>query len=149
MSYVLWTLACLVAYVCGLITLVKVTPLLLARSYDEGLFMVIAAGDVFGGLFVFGAVALTFALFSGTLAIRVLDFLLLLGIIIVSARLSYTSFRSRMARKNRASSIVAGSYCFLLVLASMLEALFFLAMRERKLRSEEHTSELQSPCNLV
>jgi uncharacterized membrane protein YecN with MAPEG domain len=98
---------------------VKVTPLLLARSYDEGLFMVIAAGDVFGGLFVFGAVALTFALFSGTLAIRVLDFLLLLGIIIVSARLSYTSFRSRMARKNRASSIVAGSYCFLLVLASL------------------------------
>ena len=119
MSYVLWTLACLVAYVCGLITLVKVTPLLLARSYDEGLFMVIAAGDVFGGLFVFGAVALTFALFSGTFAIRVLDFLLLAGIIIVSARLSYTCFRSRMIRKNRASCIVAGSYCLLLVLAAL------------------------------
>ena len=119
MSYVLWTFACLIAYVCGLIILVKVTPLLLARSYDEGLFMVIAAGDVFGGLFVFGAVALTFALFSGTFAIRPLDFFLLLGIIIVSARLSYTSFRSRMARKNKASSIIAGSYCFLLLLASL------------------------------
>ena len=120
MSYVLWTLACLGAYVCGLITLVKVTPLLLARSYDEGLFMVIAAGDVFGGLFVFGAVALTFALFSGTFAIRMLDFLLLLGILIVSARLSYISFRPRRTRTfRRASRIVAGTYCLFLVLAAL------------------------------
>jgi hypothetical protein len=119
MSDILWTLASLVAYVGGLIILVKVTPLLLTRSYDEGMFMTIAAGDVFGGLFVFGAVTLTFALFSGSFAIRVLDFLLLLGIIIVSARLSYTSFRSSMLRKYRASSIVAGSYCLLLVLAAL------------------------------
>lgn len=119
MSDILWTLASLVAYVGGLIILVKVTPLLLTRSYDEGMFMAIAAGDVFGGLFVFGAVTLTFALFSGSFAIRVLDFLLLLGIIIVSARLSYTSFRSSMLRKYRASSIVAGSYCLLLVLAAL------------------------------
>src|SRR6266566_3457918 len=112
MLYVLWTLASLIAYVCGLIILVKVTPLLLSRSYDEGLFMAIAAGDVFGGLFVFGAVALTFALFSGSFAIRVLDFLLLVGIIIVSARLSYISFR-------RASRIVAGTYCLFLVLAAL------------------------------
>src|SRR5256885_6878207 len=55
---------------CALPILVKVTPLLLSRPYDEGLFMAIAAGDVFGGLFVFGAVALTFALFSGSFAIR-------------------------------------------------------------------------------
>src|SRR5947208_3500780 len=119
MSYVLWTLASLIAYVCGLIILVKVTPLLLSRSYDDGLFMAIAAGDVFGGLFVFGAVALTFALFSGSFAIRVLDFLLLVGIIIVSARLAYTSFRSSMVRKNKTSSIVAGSYCLLLVFAAV------------------------------
>lgn len=119
MSDILWTLASLVAYIGGLIILVKVTPLLLTRSYDEGMFMAIAAGDVFGGLFVFGAVTLTFALFSGSFAIRVLDFLLLLGIIIVSARLSYISFRSSMLRKYRASSIVAGSYCLLLVLAAL------------------------------
>ena len=120
MSYVLWTLASLIAYVCGLIILVKVTPLLLSRSYDEGLFMAIAAGDVFGGLFVFGAVALTFALFSGTFAIRMLDFLLLLGILIVSARLSYISFRPRRTRTfRRASRIVAGTYCLFLVLAAL------------------------------
>src|SRR5947207_15739375 len=116
MSYVLWTLACLIAYVCGLIILVKVTPLLLSRSYDEGLFMAIAAGDVSGGLFVFGAFALTFALFSGSFAIRVLDFLLLLGIIIVSARISYITFRSRRSRTFRRSSrIVAGTSCLFLV----------------------------------
>ena len=119
MSDILWTLASLVAYIGGLIILVKVTPLLLTRSYDEGMFMAIAAGDVFGGLFVFGAITLTFALFSGSFAIRVLDFLLLLGIIGVSARLSYISFRSSMLRKYRASSIVAGSYCLLLVLAAL------------------------------
>jgi len=124
MLYVLWTLASLIAYVGGLIILVKVTPLLLTRSYDEGMFMAIAAGDVFGGLFVFGAVTLTFALFSGSFAIRALDFLLLLGIIIVNARLSYTSFRSSMLRKNRASSIIAGSYCLLLVFA----ALYYLVL---------------------
>ena len=120
MSYVLWTLASLIAYVCGLIILVKVTPLLLSRSYDEGLFMAIAAGDVFGGLFVFGAVTLTFALFSGSFAIRVLDFLLLVGIIIVSARLSYISFRPRRSTSfRRVSRIVAGTYCLFLVLAAL------------------------------
>ena len=124
MSYVLWTLASLIAYVGGLIILVKVTPLLLTRSYDEGMFMAIAAGDVFGGLFVFGAVTLTFALFSGSFAIRVLDFLLLVGIIVVSARLSYTSFRSSMLKKNRASSMIAGSYRLVLVLA----ALYYLVL---------------------
>jgi len=124
MSYVLWTLAALIAYIGGLIILVKVTPLLLTRSYDEGMFMAIAAGDVFGGLFVFGAVTLTFALFSGSFAIRVLDFLLLVGIIVVSARLSYTSFRSSMLKKNRASSMIAGSYRLVLVLA----ALYYLVL---------------------
>jgi hypothetical protein len=118
MSYALWTAACLIAYVAGLIILVKVTPLLLSRSYDEGLFMAMAAGDVCGGLFVFGAVTLTFGLFSGNFAIRVLDFLLLVGIIVVNARLSYTIFHSHRARIKKASCIIAGTYCFLLALAA-------------------------------
>ena len=118
MLYVLWTLACLVAYAAGLVILITVTPLLLTRSYDEGMFMAIAAGDVFGALFVFGAVALTFALFSGAFAIRMLDFLLLLGIIIVSARMSYTSIYSRRAGSIKASRIVAGTFGFLLALAA-------------------------------
>ena len=48
MSNLFWTLACLCAYIGGLIVLVRVTPLLLIRRYDDGYFMAIAAADVFG-----------------------------------------------------------------------------------------------------
>ncbi len=119
MVYVLWTFACLILYIGGLIILVKVTPLLLTRAYDEGLFMAIAAGDIFGGLFVFGAVAVTFGLFSGKFPIRVLDFFLLLGIIFVGTRLSFRSFRAHKAGTKTSSRIVAGVYCLVLVLVSL------------------------------
>src|SRR5439155_277208 len=82
----------------GLIILVRVTPLLLIRRYDDGYFMAIAAADVFGGLFVFSAVAVTFALFSGGFAVRLLDFFLLLGIVIVALIMSYRSYYSLMSR---------------------------------------------------
>ena len=119
MVYVLWTFACLILYIAGLIILIKVTPLLFTRAYDEGLFMAIAAGDIFGGLFVFGAIAVTFGLFSGNFAIRVLDFFLLLGIIFVGTRLSFRSFRAHRARTITSSRIVAGVYCLALVLVSL------------------------------
>src|SRR5437899_3097374 len=80
--------ACLCAYVVGLVILMVVTTLLLSRDYDEGFFMAIAAADVFGAMFVFGSVALTFALYSGVFAVRLLDFFLLLGIVIVAFSLS-------------------------------------------------------------
>lgn len=118
MPYVLWTFASLIAYIVGLVILIRVTPMLLSRTYDESLFMLIAAGAIFGGFFAFGAVALTFGLFSGNMDIRVLDFFLLLGILVVCARLSYTSFRRYKARANSISRIAAGTYCFLLALAS-------------------------------
>ncbi len=124
MSYALWTFACLIVYVGGLIMLIRVTPLLLTRAYDEGLFMAIAAGDIFGGLFVFGAVAITFGLFSGNFGVRVLDFFLLLGIIIVGVRLSFRSFRAHKARTITSSRMAAGIYCLALVLVS----LYFMIM---------------------
>lgn len=121
MLYVLWTLACLCAYAGGVVILVKVTPLLLSRTFDEGYFMALAAADVFGGMFVFGAVAITFALFSGTFSIKLLDFFLLLGIIIVAFSLSYRCFRLRNAVKvHLVSSIVAGTYTLFLGLAASL-----------------------------
>jgi len=120
MPYVVWTIACLFAYVAGLVILIRVTPLLLSRAYDEGLFMAIAAADVFGGIFAFGGVAITFALFSGMFAIRFLDFFLLLGIAIVAGRMAYRSYRPyRIVNPNLVSRIVAGSYYLLLVLASV------------------------------
>ena len=54
MSPVLLTFLSLAAYICGLVMLVKVTPHLLKRNFDEGFFMGIAAADVFAGLLIFG-----------------------------------------------------------------------------------------------
>ena len=119
MNFVLWTFVCLIAYIGGLLLLLWVTPQLLTRNYDEGMFMAIAAGDIFGGIFAFGAVAVTFGLFSGNFPIRVLDFLLLVGIVVVAARLSYRSFRTYKARTVRSSRIAAGIYGLLLVLAAI------------------------------
>src|SRR6266516_3908969 len=119
MAYVLWTFASLIAYVAGLVLLMKVTPMLLSRAYDEGLFMAIAAGDIFGGIFVFAAVAVTFGLFGGNLGISILDFFLLIGILIVCIRLSYISFRRYRAKINSLSRIIAGTYCLLLALAAL------------------------------
>ena len=119
MLYVLWMLASLVAYVGGLVILLKVTPMLLSRAYDDGLFMAIAAGDILGGIFTFGAIAITFGLFSGSLGIRALDFFLLLGIFAVCAHLSYRIFKRYSAKINRISRIIAGVYCLLLALAAL------------------------------
>ncbi len=125
MPFVLWTLLCLIAYIGGLVILVWVTPYLLARSYDEGLFMGIAAADVFGGMLAFGAVAITFGIFSGNFGSKVLDFVLLIGILIVGGRMSLRSFRSRyFSGTYRSSCIVAGSYGVFLALA----ALFYIVM---------------------
>jgi hypothetical protein len=121
MLYVLWTFACLCAYAGGIVILVKVTPLLLLYTFDEGYFMAIAAADIFGGMFVFGAVAITFALFSGTFSIKLLDLFLLLGIIMVAFSLSYRCFRLRRAVKvHFVSSIGACLYTLFLGLAASL-----------------------------
>ncbi len=45
MLYFLWVLVSIVAYIAGLTILIKVTPKLISRSFDEGLFVGIAALD--------------------------------------------------------------------------------------------------------
>ena len=119
MIYIWWTIACLIAYIAGLVILMRVTPLLLVRAYDQGLFMAIAAGDILGGIFTFGAIAITFGLFSGSLGIRALDFFLLLGIFAVCAHLSYRIFKRYGIKINRISRIIAGVYCLLLALSAL------------------------------
>lgn len=120
MPYFLWTLASFIGYIGGLILLVRVTPMLLVRSYDEGAFMGVAVLDILGALLAFGAVVITYNLFNGNLAIKILDFAFLLGIIGVSGRLSLASFRPRYERNTLlASRIIAGSYTLFLILASL------------------------------
>src|SRR6266849_4350164 len=121
MLFVLGTLASLIAYIGGLFIVIKVTPLLLFRQYDEGLFMGIAAADIVGGILAFAAVMVTFALFNGTQNVitRVFDTVLLVGIFLIAVRMSLHSFRPRIATGTfLVSRILAGSFCLLLTLAA-------------------------------
>jgi len=122
MLFVLGTLASLIAYIGGLFIVIKVTPLLLFRQYDEGLFMGIAAADIFGGILAFAAVMVTFALFNGTQNVitRVFDTVLLVGIFLIAVRMSLHSIRPRtVAGTFLVSRILAGSFCLLLILAAI------------------------------
>ena len=122
MLIVLGTLASLIAYIGGLFIVIKVTPLLLSRQYDEGLFMGIAAADIVGGILAFAAVMVTFALLNGTQNVitRVFDTVLLVGIFLIAVRMSLHSFRPRIvAGTFLVSRILAGSFCLLLTLAAI------------------------------
>jgi hypothetical protein len=122
MIFILGTLASLVAYAGGLAIITKVTPQLFTRSFDEGLFMGIATIDVIGGILLFGAVAVIFALLNGAvnLGTRVLDLLLLMGIFIIAARMSFRSFGTRnKAGTFFVSRVIAGIYSILLAAASV------------------------------
>lgn len=120
MSYFLWVLASLIAYVGGIVIIWRITPRLLFRSYDEGLFMAIAALDIVGALLAFGAVVITFALFNGAIGIRLMDFLLLVGILFSGFRMAWLSYRPRLLQDTfRVSRIIAGVYCLCLALAAL------------------------------
>ena len=122
MLIVLGTLASLIAYIGGLFIVIKVTPLLLFRQYDEGLFMGIAAADIVGGILAFAAVMVTFALLNGTQNVitRVFDTVLLVGIFLIAVRMSLHSFRPRIvAGTFLVSRILTGSFCLLLTLAAI------------------------------
>lgn len=120
MQFVLLTLACIIAYIGGLFVLVRMTPMLIGRSYDEGLFMGIAAAILIGAFLAFGAVAITFITFNGHIVVRVLDFLFLLGILVVALRLSLTSLRSSgFSGTFLISRMIVGIYCLFLGIGSL------------------------------
>ena len=120
MQYVLWIIVSLIAYVAGVYILLRVTPMLLHRQYDEGFFMGIAALDIVGALLAFGGVIIPLLLFSGSLGIRIFAVLFLLGILFVAVRLTLRSLRPRMTTDTfLISRIIAGTYSIFLVLASL------------------------------
>ena len=120
MQYVLWVVVSLIGYVAGVYILLRVTPMLLHRRYDEGFFMGIAALDIVGGLLAFGGVIIPLLLFSGTLGLRIFAVLFLLGILFVAIRLTIRSLRPRTTTNTFLSSrIIAGIYSIFLVLASL------------------------------
>ena len=119
MLFFLGTLASLIAYAAGLFIVIKVTPLLLSRRYDEGLFMGIAAADIVGGILAFGAVMVTFALLNGSFGVKVLDFLLLVGILIIALYMTLGVFRPRSVETFLVSRILAVGFCLLLTVAAL------------------------------
>lgn len=119
MSYVFWTLGCLVIYVIGLVILLRVTPFLFFRKYDEGLFMAIAAADIFGGIFAFVGVVIPYALYNGSFVIKLLDFFLLVGVFVVATSLAYRSWRPHMFNTVFSSRVATGVYTLLLAVAAL------------------------------
>jgi len=120
MQAVVWTLIGLIAYVCGMVILITMTPLLWKFRYDEWMFMGYAVVVVSGGIMVFVPLAITFALFNGSLGVKIFDFLLLVGIVVVGLRMAMRSFRPRYAVGTfQVSRMLVGSFCLLLLVASV------------------------------
>ena len=114
----LWIMVSIIAYGGGLLIIVRMTPRLLSHSFDEMFFMGAAALDILGALLAFGAIVLTFALFNGAFAIRVLNFLLLVGILGVTVRTALYCIRPRMG-VSVVSRVLTGGYGFFLAAASI------------------------------
>jgi len=120
MQYVFWVVASLIAYAAGVYILLRVTPMLPHRQYDEGFFMGIAALDILGALLAFGGIIIPLLLFSGAIGIRIFAALLLLGMLFVAVRLTSRSLRPRTTSDTfRTSRIIAGIYSIFLALASL------------------------------
>ena len=83
MQPVVWTLIGLVAYVCGLVIVVTMVPRLWKFNFDEWMFMGFAVVVVSGGIMAFIPLGITFALFNGSFEVKIIDFLLLVGIFVV------------------------------------------------------------------
>lgn len=113
----LLTLLSIVAYVAGLILLVKVTPGLTKRAYDDILFIPFAAVTILGAMLAFGAIGVTFAAFSGNTLVRVVDALLLAVLLIIALRTAFRSFRPNYhisVDTYRVSRILTGIFCLVL-----------------------------------
>jgi hypothetical protein len=120
MSNVLWILLAIIAYIGGLAVMLRMTPMLLARSFDEGLFMAIAAADILGAILSFGAVVAMYAVFNAAVLVKIVDFVLLVGILFVTGRLALFCLRPRfIAGTNRVSRVLAGAFCLCLTIASV------------------------------
>jgi len=114
MENILFSLLSIFAYIVGLVIISKVTPKLLSHSFDELVFVGIATLDIFGAALAFGAIVVTLGLFNGSFEIKLIDLLLLVGILGVSIRMAVFCLRPR-ARVFRVSQCLAGAYCLFLV----------------------------------
>jgi hypothetical protein len=121
MQAFLWMLVSLMAYIVGLMLIVKVTPRLLLRSYDDAWFMVFAVLDILGALLIFGCIVISLGVFEGNVGIRALDFILLVVVILVTGRVAFSCFRNDRGGVRFVSRYGAGFFCLLLTFAAFYE----------------------------
>lgn len=118
------TFGCIVAYIVGIFLLVKITPSLVKRAFDDALFIGVAAVAILGAMLDFGAIGVTYAIFNGAnggTGVRLFDALLLVILGIVTLRTAFTSLRPRYDSSfgtNRTSRLMAGSFYLLLTAAA-------------------------------
>lgn len=116
------TFGCTITYSAGLVLLVKMMPGLLKRAYDEALFVGVAALAILGAMLTFGSIGITFALFSGTLLVRIFDALLLLILLLITLRTAIGAFRPRYGigvGTYRVSRIMTGGFFLALACAAI------------------------------
>jgi hypothetical protein len=118
MQLLLETLA-LVAYIVGLVLIVRATPRLLFRSYDEVWFMVFATLDIFGALLVFGGILISLAAVNGNVGMKALDFFLLVVVMLITGYMAVSCFRHYSRGVQQISRYAAGGFCLFLLLAAL------------------------------
>jgi len=117
MQDVVVSLLSIFAYIMGLVIIWKVTPRLISHSFDELVFVGIATLDILGACLAFGAIVITLGLFNGSIAIRLIDLLLLIGIFGVSIKMASYCLRPGV-KAFWLSQWLAGAYCLFLVCAA-------------------------------
>lgn len=121
MQVFLWTLVSFVGYIVGLILIVKVTPRLLLRSYDDAWFMVFAVLDILGAFLIFGCIVISLGFSNGNIGIKALDFVLLVVVILVTGRVALSCFRNDSRGVQLVSRYGAGVFCLFISLAALYE----------------------------
>ena len=116
MQLFLEVLASLVAYIGGLILIVRVTPRLLFRSYDEPWFMVFAMLAIFGAFLVFGGILISLAVVNGNIGMKALDFFLLIVVMLITGYMAVSCFRHYSQDVQQISRYAAGGFCLFLLL---------------------------------
>lgn len=115
------TLASLVAYIVGLVLIVRVTPKLLFYAYDEVRFMGFAILDILGALLTFGSIVILLAAWGANMGIRSLNFILLVIIMLITGSLALACSRNHRRGVQRISRLVAVLFCLSLVVAALYD----------------------------
>jgi hypothetical protein len=115
----LWTLVGFVAYIMGVILIVKVTPRLPFCAYDDIRFMALAVLDIIGALLVFGGIVIQIAEFNEWIVIKIFNLILLVFLVFLAGRMAVRSFRSTRQKTYALSRYAAGIFCVFLLLSAI------------------------------